>query len=284
MTPGRSSAPTFEQACERRVTYVLVTMNRAAFLSDALESARSLVGDEDELIVVDGGSTDETADVVARFPDLIDVYVSEPDTGEGHAANRGYLLARGRYVKELTDDDVIHPDAMKQAIEVMDRNPEIDLLVCGGTKGRDGKTQVVWHPEGTGFGQSPNDPLRLGCCGIGWLIRRNLFAKVGLMNPNAISLDVDFTSQAIARGANVRFCRINLYHHEVLEHSTTRARRSPMLEDTLRIARDYADRSTWFRVWANVRAPAVVRLSRLFRRGRKQHSDPSQVEWDGGLS
>src|SRR5439155_11758122 len=98
----RMRDPQAREGTERpvRVSYVLSTRNRADLLDRALAGARELVGREDELIVVDGGSTDRTAAVVEAHADIVSVFLSEPDTGEAHGLNRGLLRARGRFIKQ----------------------------------------------------------------------------------------------------------------------------------------------------------------------------------------
>lgn len=290
LLPDKSApAHGFDGACRARVSYVLVTMNRSKYLADALERMRVLKMPGDELLVIDGGSTDDTAAVVSRFGELVDVFVSERDLGEAHAANKGYLLAHGRYVKEITDDDVIHPEGMSQAVAVMDANPDVELLVCGGTKLHAGAEQTIWLPPGTAYGRDAVDVFRYGTCGIGWLIRRSLFARIGLMNTKAVSLDKDFTAHAIHSGAQVRFCRINMYTHHVYDHSFTNTRRADMERDYNRILNAYTP--LWFRLRHRARLGAgragkALGLRPIVAALRSRRSKPavSDRAWDGGFS
>jgi len=101
---------TFESYCTKRISYIFSTKNRAAFLEKALDNCRKFLEPEDELIVIDGASQDNTREVVKKNADIIDVFVSEPDLSGAHASNKAFLLARGRYIKPLPDDDdYIHP-------------------------------------------------------------------------------------------------------------------------------------------------------------------------------
>src|SRR5215813_9073341 len=115
-----------------RVSFVLSTLNRADHLERALRNAREFIGPDDELIVVDGGSIDRTAEIVRQHADIVTLFVSGPDTGEAHGFNRGLLRARGRIIKLLGDDDFLYPDGMRRAIATLEDHPEIDALVCGG--------------------------------------------------------------------------------------------------------------------------------------------------------
>src|SRR6266446_2815268 len=79
-----------------RVSYLMVTRNRGTYLSKALQNIREFITPEDELIIVDGGSTDDTKRIAAENADIISVFLSEPDRGEGHAVNKGLALIPGR--------------------------------------------------------------------------------------------------------------------------------------------------------------------------------------------
>lgn len=208
----------FEYACAKRVSYVLTTKNHANFLAKALLEYKGLVKSSDELIVIDGASSDATREVISRYKDLVDVYVSEPDKNSAEALNKGILLAKGKYIKPMQDDDVIYPKAMEKAIQVMEKHPEVDLLICGGTKQRGSSASVFYVPEGANYGKNVDDVIKYGACGVGHIMRRRALAVTGLF-PTDDAADFTFSVQCIAMGLGVKFCRINLFHHPTYDHS-----------------------------------------------------------------
>src|SRR3989344_6904166 len=111
----------FDKYSTKRVSYILVTKNRAALLKKCLERTKYLLTKDDELIIVDGGSTDKTISVIKKYSKLIDKFISEKDLMPSHAGNKGILISQGKYIKMLTDDDIIFPDAMEKAIEIMEK-------------------------------------------------------------------------------------------------------------------------------------------------------------------
>lgn len=280
----------------KRITFFLCTRNRLQLMTENLDRFRALKKPNDELIVVDGGSTDGTAEMLAsHVGTVIDRFVTEPDRSEGEALNKAVLLASGKYLKVLTDDDIFHSDAIEQAYEVMERNSDVDVLVCGGTVEYEG-TNIVetrWVPPGVNYGRRPGDVFDYHGNGLGLMIRHASLCRTGLFNPKAFSLDNDFISHCIDVGATVRFCRLNVSHHIVYKHSCSMAQGDRLRKDQARIARRHGRND-----WAYIKFPRnkVEQLFGLYYRYRKNffqrlvwklsgtRPPPPPPIWDGGFS
>ncbi len=299
---------TFEKTSPKRVSFIVTTRDRADYLKATLERLRSLRHPEDEVIVVDGFSKDHTADIVARNADLIDVFVSEPDLSGAHALNKGILIASGKYVKQLPDDDIIYPEAMEQAVGVLDEHPYVDLLVCGGTRVIGERESPVYLPPGYNYGKSVSDVFNYGACGTGFIFRRSCFALIGLLHPTDMIADQEIVLRAISRGACVKFCRINLFHHRIFEHSVTVSQRVAWDEDRKNLIKLYAPQKLYLtyriKIWySSIFIPWLLEhqiltsLARAMRgiwrtvTGRKPPGaqpgkGPTNREllWDGGFS
>ncbi len=92
------------------ISVIIATMDCANCLLDALDSLRSQKGVDFECIVIDGGSTDGTVDVIKSNEDIITHWVSEPDEGIADAFNKGVRLATGSLVYFLGADDILHDE------------------------------------------------------------------------------------------------------------------------------------------------------------------------------
>lgn len=104
------------------------TWNCAAFLPDAIDSVLAQSGPELELIVVDDGSSDDTAAVLARYGSRIRVISLPHSGGPSGPRNRGIAAARGDFVAFCDADDVMRAGKIQRAIELFAANPELDLL------------------------------------------------------------------------------------------------------------------------------------------------------------
>jgi glycosyltransferase involved in cell wall biosynthesis len=209
-----------------RVSYILTTRNRAPFLDRALANVREYITPEDELIVIDGASTDDTAEVVRKHGDIVSVFQSEPDCGESHGLNKGILLSRGQIIKILSDDDYLYPDAVRFAISVMESHPEVDAIVCGGEAFEiDPFTQesrCVFHeylPPSHRLSEDVRNIFYYIQCGLGLFLTRRVIARVGLFDTTFLAVDTDYMSRLIACGTDFKYLNVKLYRHTTFPHS-----------------------------------------------------------------
>lgn len=252
----------FREASEKRISFILITKNRGEAMRKTLPAVRELVTREDELIIVDGASEDTTQEAVRANGDFVTLFLSEKDKNAPHAFNKGILLARGEYVVFLFDEDRMHAPALEQSINVLGAHPEIDMLVCGGTKHFRGVSRPYYYPPGTNYGKSPEDAFRYGTCANGFIMRRSMFALSGLFPTDCPGGDdIIFVAQALKRGARIKFCRINLFDFYMTEASTSARRRNEinaMLRDRMAV---YC-------------SPKFVRRNRFLHAGRERFSSP----------
>lgn len=83
-----------------------------------------------EYIIIDGGSTDGTIEVIKKYQDRISYWVSEPDGGIYDAMNKGIELAHGDYIGIINSDDWYSPDALCIIGELINKHKEVDVF-CG---------------------------------------------------------------------------------------------------------------------------------------------------------
>jgi len=99
------------------VSIVTPSLNQARYLREAIESVRAQTHSPLEHIVVDGGSTDGTLEILNEYDGVR--WASEPDRGQSHALNKGFARARGEVLGWLNADDAYEPDAVAAAVEAL---------------------------------------------------------------------------------------------------------------------------------------------------------------------
>jgi glycosyltransferase involved in cell wall biosynthesis/peptidoglycan/xylan/chitin deacetylase (PgdA/CDA1 family) len=121
-TPGETPQPL--------VSVIVTTFNYAHFLPTAIESVLEQTYANTEILVVDDGSTDDTAAVVERYATRNVLYVYQENRGAGAARNTGLSLTSGSLVAFLDADDVWLPDKLTKQTDHLRLHPELALVGC----------------------------------------------------------------------------------------------------------------------------------------------------------
>ena len=123
--PSRLAIPLID--IQPLVSIITPSLNQAAFIEAAIESVLTQDYPQIEYIVIDGGSTDGTLDILRRYGDRVR-WLSEPDAGQSDAINKGFRLARGEIVAWLNSDDVYLPQAVSRAVRELQDHPQSALV------------------------------------------------------------------------------------------------------------------------------------------------------------
>ena len=99
------------------VSIVTPSLDQGRYLREAIESVRAQTYEPIEHVVVDGGSTDETLDILRGFDGVR--WVSELDRGQSHALNKGFATATGEILGWLNADDAYHPSAVAEGVAAL---------------------------------------------------------------------------------------------------------------------------------------------------------------------
>jgi glycosyltransferase involved in cell wall biosynthesis len=157
------------------------TYNKGQWLGDAIESVLGQTRTDWELIVVDDGSTDDTARVLARYTDSrIRVHTLATNTGRSKARNLAVRAARGRYIAICDSDDVSSPRRFEYHADFLDAHPEVGVVSAYVRQ---------LSTEATGLIRFPTDPAaisrrfakgKMGAAHGASMIRMECFATSGL--------------------------------------------------------------------------------------------------------
>lgn len=156
------------------ISIITVVYNGAKTLRATMESILPHLSDEVEYIVIDGGSTDGTQDIIAEYADRLAYWVSERDGGIYDAWNKGLSRSSGRYISFVGADDVLLPDAMSTYLSHIRQQPEIEYW----------SSKVAFgHPAGRVIGQPwrwDRSRRYMTAAHVGSLHRRDLYERLGI--------------------------------------------------------------------------------------------------------
>lgn len=98
------------------VTLVTPSYNQGQFIEETILSVLNQTYKNIQYIIVDGGSKDQTMDVVNKYKNQIDIIIHESDEGQTDAINKGFKLAKGELVGWINSDDVLYPNCIEKII------------------------------------------------------------------------------------------------------------------------------------------------------------------------
>jgi len=106
------------------ISIITPSFNQAQWLEDCIKSVINQTYKNFEYIIIDGGSTDGSKEIIEKFADKLKYWQSKPDSGQANALNIGYKYCTGKIIAYLNADDILEKDAMETVIRAYEVNPE----------------------------------------------------------------------------------------------------------------------------------------------------------------
>ncbi len=111
-----------------KFTLITVVLNNKELLEKTIKSVLDQNFKNFEYIIIDGGSKDGTLEIIKKYNDKLDYWVSEKDEGIYDAFNKGMELSRGEYIGIINSDDTYRPNALKIISNYLEINKNVDFI------------------------------------------------------------------------------------------------------------------------------------------------------------
>ena len=188
-----------------RISIIIPSYNQGLFIEEAIRSILDQNYPNLELIVMDGGSTDCTVEVLQKYAGKIAHWESEKDHGQTHAINKGLARATGEIWAYVNSDDLITPGTLNRVAEVFS-DPEVDWI---------GGIADIFDSTGLTDSVTPAEPKRqieyltpwqrtvqhvFACSNVTYM-RRRIYEKLGGFDESYhYSMDMEYYARAIFSG------------------------------------------------------------------------------------
>ncbi len=140
------------------VSIVTPSLNQRQFIEETIRSVLLQGYPDLEYIIIDGGSTDGSLEIIKKYEPWLAYRVSERDRGQSHAINKGWQRARGEILAWLNSDDTYNPGAIRCAVEALRANPGVAMVSSEMTYTDDSSRSFT--------GSDPNPMSFTSCCWI----------------------------------------------------------------------------------------------------------------------
>jgi glycosyltransferase involved in cell wall biosynthesis len=165
------------------VSIITPSRNQAPFLEATIQSVLGQDYPELEYLVIDGGSTDGSLDIIKRYKKRLAYWVSEPDRGQTDAINKGFAHAKGEIFAWLNSDDLLLPGAITRAVNYLISHPETGMVYgdadfideTGNVIGRFPARQTDYRRLRQGYVHIPQQSA---------FFRASMWNQVGPLDPN----------------------------------------------------------------------------------------------------
>jgi glycosyltransferase involved in cell wall biosynthesis len=202
-----------------RVSVITPSYNQDKFIEETIRSVLLQRYPNLEYIIIDGGSTDESLNIIKQYEPWLAYWASEPDRGQSHAINKGLRRASGDIIAYLNSDDLYLPGAVRQAVQFLSQDEESDI-VYGDCRVVDKESQTIFLGRGRDF-----DLFVELCRNFVYqptvFMRRKLLDLVGYLDEELnYAMDVDYWLRA-AMKVKFSYLPVELAAFRITESSKT---------------------------------------------------------------
>ena len=223
---------------DRSISCIVPTYNAERYLAQTIDSILAQTLPPDELIIIDDGSSDGTADIIKSYNDKIR-YVYQDNQGPAASRNLGVQMGGAEFVSFLDQDDLWHAEKLQQQMACFDEDSDLDLCIT--------HVQLFWSDdlqhEQNFYRDLPRGNTVPGYATTTLLTRRQTFEQVGQLNTDLWFSDAtDWFMRAEEMGLKLHVLPDALVYHRMHKQNLTRRRRDDSRNEFVDVVKAMLDR------------------------------------------
>ncbi|KTD43972.1 glycosyltransferase [Legionella parisiensis] len=219
------------------VSIVTPSYNQGRFLKRTIDSVLSQDYPHIEYIVIDGGSTDDSVDILSSYSDRF-FWISEPDNGQTHAINKGMKQAKGEIFAYLNSDDVLTPGAIQKVVDFFLNHPTCDM-VYGQADYINEHDNIIgtYRTDEYSFNRLSRDCM---ICQPSAFWRRRVVEKIGLFDEQLhFVMDYDYWLRIAKAGMDIHFLHEKLSCSRLYPETKTLSGRIKIFQEIFNISKHH---------------------------------------------
>lgn len=130
-----------------KISVVVPTLNQGKYIEQTLQSIINQSYNHIEILVIDGGSSDNTVEIIKKYSSAIAYWISEPDKGQSDAISKGLKKATGDVLCWINSDDFYMPDVLKHVGSFFSTHLDSPAVLTGHSRFIHDGGEVVWEPK-----------------------------------------------------------------------------------------------------------------------------------------
>lgn len=255
---------------DTKISYILTTYNKYDYLKITLPYIVSMLLPDEELIIIDGNSNDNTVTFTkALIEGKTNIYFkSEKDKGEADGLNKALALCKGKLIKNLTDDDAFSFYAVRKAAEHMLYH-NIDIM------GFDG-FGISLHIDDYKFSKTDftskfknymSNKTPFFFCGLSYLINRKALHELGFFSIDHKMVDLEYSFRVSAGKCKIGWSNLLMFVNIYNANSNTLLLNKTLEKESIHLHKKYRPASEWLKVYFRFKLQRILEFkNRLLKK------------------
>ena len=208
-----------------KISIITPSFNQGLYIEQTILSVLNQNYPNLEYIIIDGGSSDETVQIIKKYENKIHYWISEKDKGQADAINKGLKKCTGDIISFINSDDIYEKKTFIKVCNKFNEIAEKNIIICGTFKSINETNSVIWQPKNL------NDEIKLVEYTVFELLEcwrhtlpqpstfwtKEVFNTVGYFDTKLhFALDLDYWIRAIK--SNIKIYRINTVYSNFRRH------------------------------------------------------------------